>query len=99
MEQRLNFFLVTKKQFESARPPNNPASVSWSFPAQIKEDATMTIEKLINLLQCGGVLISWKVMQIAQIPSLGVLWRGRLGSPVSFVGVLQRVMAIFPAMA
>jgi hypothetical protein len=45
------------------------------------------------------MLISWKVMQIAQIASLGVLWRGRLGSPVSFVGVLQRVMAICPAAA
>ena len=57
------------------------------------------IEKSINSLRCGGVLISWKVMQIAQIASLGVLWRGGLGSPVSFVGVLQRVMVICPAAA
>ena len=99
MEQRLNFFLVTKKQFESVRPPNHPASVSWSSPAPIEEDAMTTIEKSINSLQCGGVLISWKVMQIAQIASLGVLWRGRLRSPMSFVGVLQRVMAICPAAA
>ena len=46
-----------------------------------------------------GVQISWKVMQITQIYSLGVLWRGRLGSPASFVGVLQWVMAICPAAA
>ena len=99
MEQRLIFFLITKKQFKSARPPNHPASVSWSSPAPIEEDATMMIEKSINSLRCGGVIIAWKVMQIAQIASLGVLWRGRLGSPVSFVGVLLRVMAIFPAAA
>ena len=99
MEQRLNFFLGTKKQFESARQPNHPASVSWSSPAPIEEDATMMIEKSINSLRCGGVIIAWKVMQIAQIASLGVLWRGRLGSPVSFVGVIQRVMAICPAAA
>jgi hypothetical protein len=57
MEQRLNYFLVTKKQFESARAPKHPASVSWSSPAPIEEDATMMIETSINLLQCRSVLI------------------------------------------
>jgi hypothetical protein len=53
----------------------------------------------INLMWCRTVLISLKVMKIAQIPSKGVLRRGRVRLPVSFAGVLHRVMVMGPVVA
>ncbi len=73
---------------------NNSCIVFMVSPAPIEEDATMMIETLINSLRWRSVLISRKVKQIAQIASLGVSRRGRSGSPMSFVGVLQGVLAI-----
>ncbi len=85
MEQSLNFFLVTKKQFKSARPAYRPAP---SVEGNGK-----------NPLWCRTALISFKIMNIARAASMGGSRRGKARSPVSFAGVLQRVMAKGPAAA
>jgi hypothetical protein len=53
----------------------------------------------INLVWCRTVLISLKVMKSVQIALKGVSRRGRVRLPVSFAGVLHRVVAMGPAAA
>ncbi len=50
-----------------------------------------------NPLWCRIAIISFKVMNITQGALIGVPRRGNARSPVSFAGVLQRVMAYGPA--
>jgi hypothetical protein len=53
----------------------------------------------INPLGCRNALISFEVMNLAQYALMGGLRRGKARLPVSFGGVLQRVMAYGPAIA
>ena len=96
-----DFFLITnKKQFKSACPHNQLALVSWSHPfIQMDEDAKASMGMAINLLWCRTAFIPLKIINIAQATLMEVSRRDKAKSPMSFAGVLQRVMAKGPAAA
>ena len=88
-------FLVTKKQFKSACPPNRPHLFHGHPFLRMDEDATASMGTAINLLWCRTVLISLQVMNILQAALMGVSRRGKARLPivlwVSSKGWLQRV--------